>query len=82
MNDLDTKLQLIAKHAPKLRAAGVQALTVDGVSLQLAPHEEPAGEIPAATAESHVPNNPADDHLTYGLEEGARLPGFTRPIDL
>jgi len=64
-------LTLIATHAPKLRAAGVKSLTIEGVSMELLPAEPPpaprptAKELAAAQAASAVPLDPLDDPMSY-----------------
>ncbi len=75
----DETLRKIAEHAPKLRAAGVQSLSVDGVSMVLLPPDPPAQDAEPGTAE---PSSDRDDPNTYGLPEGAEAPGFRRPDDL
>lgn len=79
---LAESLRLIAEHAPKLRAAGVQSLTVDGVSMVLLPPDPPAYVAPALTDEDEQPVSLLDDPSAYGLPDGAEVPGFRRPDDL
>ena len=79
--DLDAKLALVAEHAPKLRAAGVQVLAIDGITMHLAPHDPPA-PVDLRPPEDETPVRDLDDPSTYGLPEGAEVPGFRRPEDL
>jgi hypothetical protein len=78
-DDLATQLTLIARHAPILREAGVQSLTVGEISMELAPPDPPPPE--ASTGDQKQPRD-LDDAVTYGLPEGADVPGFRRPDDL
>ncbi len=80
MTDLAKQLETIAAHAPKLRAAGVQSLTIDGISMELAP-PDPAPVI-EIKGESEKQGRNLDDAVTYGLPEGAEVPGFRRPDGL
>ena len=73
---LAERLTVIAEHAPKLRVAGVQSLTIDGIALVLAPPDDPA---PLKDEESELVD-PANDPLTYGRT--GKVPGFDRPSDL
>lgn len=70
-------LALIAARAPALREAGVRSLTVDGVSVELAPYDPPAPKDARATAEE--PEDLISDRAVYGLPENVPLPGFVRP---
>lgn len=76
MSDLAARLALLAEHAPKLRAAGVQALTIDGITLALAP---PDPQQPAPEHAEAAPVSAFDDPDTY---QGGKVPGFPRPADL
>jgi hypothetical protein len=76
MTDLAKQLETIAAHAPKLRAAGVQSLSIDGISMGLAPPDPPPPE--PSTGDQKQPRD-LDDAVTYGLPEGADVPGFQRP---
>ncbi len=78
--DLEAKLRLVVDFAPKLRAAGVASLTVDGVTMALVDVAPPAAD---ATPDAPAPEPAAeDDPETYGRPPGSRPPGFTRPEDL
>jgi hypothetical protein len=80
-DDLAAQLALIASHAPKLRNAGVQSLTIGGLSLVLLPPDPPAPLVSTET-ESTEPRSALEDPNSYGLPDGAAIPGFTRPDDL
>jgi hypothetical protein len=80
-DDLAAQLALIASHAPKLRTAGVQSLTIGGLSLVLLPPDPPES-LDLAPAESDEPRSALEDPASYGLPDGAAIPGFTRPDDL
>jgi hypothetical protein len=85
MMDFGARLDTIIEKAPALRKAGVIALTVDGCEIKLAPKES---ELPTnlqallddATAEHKDTHNPLNKPSTYGLPDGAELPGFARLI--
>jgi hypothetical protein len=81
IDDLATQLTLIARHAPILREAGVQSLTVGEISMVLLPPDPPPME-EAASGEPDQPVSLMEDPESYGLPEGATLPGFIRPADL
>lgn len=76
MTDLAAQLKIIAEHAKLLRDAGITGtVCVGGVEFTLrddtpAPVTKPAPDEPRGTL---------DDHVTYGLPEGATLPGFVDP---
>lgn len=74
-------LTLIAERAPGLRAAGVTALTLDGVRIQLAPFvPEPApGQSATRQLAQVAPIDAYEDNATFGLPPDAPRPGFTRP---
>ncbi len=74
-------LKTIAEHAPKLRAAGVHSLSVDGVSMILTAADQVATPA-AALDEEEKPRGLLNDPRAYGREEGDPVPGFTRPDDL
>ena len=85
IKSLKAKLQLLVEMAPDLREAGVLSFEVDGIgAVELAPQES---ELPAdlkallddANAERDA--NPLTEAATYGLPDGARLPGFSALID-
>ena len=83
--DLNDTLRTIAEHAPKLRAAGVQSLSIDGIAMVLSPPEprpyvstEPEQKVD----EDDTPKRDADDPTTYGRAPGTPAPGFKRPDDL
>jgi hypothetical protein len=73
------QLELLTEFAPRLRSAGFQSLTIDGITMVLAP-PEPAP--PEPTKDDEKPKRDLDDVVTYGLPEGAEVPGFRRPDDL
>jgi hypothetical protein len=76
MNDLAKQLETIAAHAPRLRNAGVKALRVGEISMELTPAES----VPIIEAKGdEKPSRGLDDAVTYGLPEGADVPGFRRP---
>lgn len=79
MNLAET-LRIIADNAPALRAAGVQSLTVEGVSMVLVPPDPPA--FVEVAPDRDEPTSDMNDPTTYGLPEGAEPPGFRRPDDL
>lgn len=70
-------LALLIDRAPALREAGVLELTMDGVSVTLAPHEAPPAE-PDPRERVEEPANALDDELTYGRRPGSGVPGFPR----
>ena len=73
-------LTLLQERAPLLRAAGVRSLSIDGVSVELTPHEPPPPERTAREmAEQEDPTDLLDDPASFGLRPGDPLPGFTRP---
>jgi hypothetical protein len=74
-------LRVIAENAPRLRAAGVQQLAIDGVSMVLAPPAPSAPADPPASTDEE-PTGDLDDPTTYGRPEGSSAPGFVRPDDL
>lgn len=75
MNDLDSALATIAKHADELRRKRVQSVTVGEVSFSLLP--EVTEEEPIKTADD-TPPDPLSDPKTYGWE-GSSVPGFKDP---
>jgi hypothetical protein len=79
MTDLAKQLELIAAHAPKLRDAGVQSLSIEGISMVLAPPDPPT---PTDTPGDPKSTRDLDDAVTYGLPDGADIPGFRRPDGL
>ncbi len=80
MTDLAKQLEAIAAHAPKLRDAGVKALRVGEISMELTPAESvPIIEV---KGEGEKQSRNLDDAVTYGLPEGADVPGFRRPDGL
>ncbi len=70
-------LTLIAERAPTLREAGVRSLSIDGVTIELAPYDPPAPT--ERRSQNDEPRDLLDDRETYGIPEGAAMPGFTRP---
>lgn len=69
-------LTLIADRAPQLREAGVLELTVDGVTVRLAPYEPPPAQPRREEAAVEDPD-PLNDPATFGRI--GRAPGFDRP---
>ncbi len=80
-DDLAAQFALIAAHAPRLRSAGVQSLTIGDLSVVLLPPDPPMAQ-EVTDAELEEPRNALDDASTYGLPEDAEVPGFRRPDDL
>ena len=78
---LEEKLVLVAKHAPSLRAAGLEALTVEGIAMQLAPHIPPAGKDGLDRKQRDESSNPLYDSSTYadGVVPGYNLKGLNEP---
>jgi hypothetical protein len=76
--DLAGQLKVITEWASRLRAAGVGHLAIGEISLSLLPPEPVA---PMAS-EATPPIGILEDTETYGLPDGAVVPGFTRPNDL
>ncbi len=74
MTDLATALTLIGDHAARLREQGVLELTVDGVTVKLAPSQPNVVMVdkPAVTP----PVDPLNDPATFGLAPGSKLPGL------
>jgi hypothetical protein len=65
---LETKLAVLLKYLPELRAQGVLAIKVDGLEVALRPlaveePQKPAEEPPAGR-----------DPVTYGLQPGTKMP--------
>jgi hypothetical protein len=81
MKDLAAQLAILAEHAPRLRAAGIQHLKVADLELVLAP-PDPSPVIELGAADAEEPRGVLDDASTYGLPEDADVPGFKRPDDL
>lgn len=80
MADLTETLRVITEHAPRLRAAGVQSLSIDGIAMVLLPPDPPALEQSADA--DREPTNDLDDPTTYGRMPGSSAPGFVRPDEL
>lgn len=75
----DDLLQLIAKRAPSLRAAGVKSVTLTDLSFELSPAEPPPPRAPTAreleaSKANEVPADPLDDPMTYPGGEVPRMP--------
>jgi hypothetical protein len=68
MKDLDETLKLIAKHAPDLRKAGVTAVSIGDIDLELAaPDPEPqAAATTNTTTHRDDPDDPFEDPATFG----------------
>lgn len=77
---LSETLRTIAAETPLLRQAGVQAFTVEGVTVHLHPHVEPRDVV---TDEPRTEfQNPEEDPSTYGLTgKNARPPGRRRVVE-
>lgn len=69
-------IDLLVSRGPQLRAAGVTQLSIDGVSVTLAPAEATAPVDGKEREPESVTTDPLDDDATYG---GRGMPGFTRP---
>ncbi len=79
--DLAARLSVVALWAPRLRAAGVESLHTADLTLTLRPHDP--GPLVALDADPEdEPKSLLDDPSSYGLDEGAEVPGFRRPDDL
>jgi len=65
-------LDLIADRAPGLRAAGVLAIAVDGISAQLAPADQPADDS-GQDGQDEEEKGVLDDPATFGRKTG--VPG-------
>ena len=77
---LDETLKTLAEHAPKLRAAGVRAFTVDPkglVTAELDPHVAAPVRSGSETVEQNFDPDPLNDADTFG----GKLPGFDPPTD-
>lgn len=71
-------LDAILARAPRLHAAGIQSLIIDGLSVTLVPPPAPL-DLRGTVVENAAPPDAADplmDAATYG---GGRVPGFQRP---
>jgi hypothetical protein len=80
MTDLAKQLEILTAAAPRLRSAGFQQLSIGEISMVLAP-PEPEAPLPTPGA-TEKQTRDLDDAVTYGLPEGAEVPGFRRPDDL
>ena len=77
----EKQLDILIAYGPRLRAAGYQSVTIgdDGVvSIVLLPPDPVASDV----VDAPPPKAILDDAETYGLPEGADVPGFRRPDDL
>ena len=73
-------LSLIEQRAPKLIAAGVTAVSIDGLSITLAPmvpSDPTKTPQPEAMAQGHI--DPLRDGSTY---PNGRVPGFIREDEI
>lgn len=75
MNDLAKKLDVIAKFAAEQKAR-LQTVTVGDVTFTLV---QDTSTMAAPKVKNEAPVAPMDDPKTYGLPEGAALPGFVDP---
>lgn len=66
-------LDLIADRAPKLRAAGIQRVALDGFEAELAPAEPEAADDDPRLAEEEQDRGVLDDPATFGRRTG--VPG-------
>lgn len=74
----ETLIDLAIERGPAMRAAGITHISIDGLSLVLAPPEQPAGDTKVEPTKPE-PVDPLADPATYGLSPGAQLPGFGEP---
>lgn len=77
---LDETLKTLTEYAPKLRAAGVRAFTVDPkglVTAELDPHIAAPARATHDEPEEARSLDPLDDSDTFG----GKLPGFDPPSD-
>lgn len=73
-------LRLITEHAPALRAAGIQHLSIDGAfSVALAAPDAPSGAVLADEPPAEEYSDPLLDPLTYGNR--SHVPGIQRDRD-
>lgn len=70
---LAAKLALIAERAPELRRAGVTHLEIDGIAMDLAPHNPLTVDDFKADAPQQS-SDPLYDSSTYA---GGQVPGYT-----
>lgn len=66
-------LDLIVERSPALRAAGVMELELAGFKVKLTPH---VSEGPIVIQGPERELSAMDDPKTFGLAEGAPVPGF------
>lgn len=71
-------IDLVIDRAPKLLAAGVTSLAIDGLTVTLAPPPPKLGDLPKGTEPPKQHIDPLKDAATY---PGGRMPGFTREDD-
>lgn len=79
--DVTALLSIIEEHAPKLIAAGVRSVALEGLSVSLADSVPSKDDNRAPTPDKIQPTHidPLRDASTY---PGGRIPGFTREEDL
>lgn len=72
-------LTLIEERAPGLRAAGVQSLSLEGVSIQLAPRDTPIErDLPVGETSEPDESDPLNNPMLY---PGGRIPGYQIDYD-
>lgn len=81
-SDLEARLQLITKHAPELRKAGVTGVTIGDIEFEMAPFEPDPVLVPATstTTTAEHPDDPSRDPITFGGEVPRRR-GDPEPTD-
>lgn len=67
---------LLEAHAERLRKAGITRIELEGCVVDLAPYVE--GEGKADGEDEAGPVDAWSDPATYGLPDGAPVPGFMR----
>jgi hypothetical protein len=69
-------LDLIIDRAPKLRAAGVLHVTIEGLGFSLDPGSNAASDDKEVALEDDDDLNPLDDPRTYGRGGKRKAPSF------
>ena len=69
-------LDLIIVYAPKLRAAGVTQVSLDGASFTLAGEQIADAKVDQTVVDDDDDLNPLDDPRTYGLSSRRKAPSF------
>jgi len=74
--EIEDVLDAIASRAKALVDGGVRALSVDGISITLAPPD--VAPIAPSQPQPAQPDrvDPSHDPVTYGLPAGAKVPGI------